>query len=1142
MGKSSLRLAFMLASIHSGSSTLVWPEVAKECRRRGATLLVFPGGRLESKEEYEYMRNRIFGFVRPDIADGVLCWASSLSGFVPERRVQETLASISLPLVTFGLKIGDNPAVTMDAYQGMKSLLIHMVRHHGRRRIAFIAGPKAHSSAEERYKAYRDILRETGLRFDPSLVVLDTPWTEGRTAILELLDRRGKKPKEDFDALCAASDLLAFDAATLLQERGYRLPADLALGGFNDSAESNMVSPTYTTVRMPFERQATKALQMLLDRLKGKSQGDSVLKTSLVVRQSCGCLPSSVRLAGRRGSKRWRMIRKDPRRPQAEEVLRFLQGLCHFSPSQRKAYIQPLAQAWLDCLAGGAGERSRFQTVLEDILDGLVFQERELGNLQDAVSGLRIVALETLKGEAGTVHAQQEMETLAAQARVLVSEGEKRRSNYRVWKERQSEQWMNLLAHALLCVRNLKDILEVAGRYFPSLGVSMAHVVVEEAATGKRRYAGGFFPDYGNPVQGGQSSPFFLPEEEEILGPGEFLPFKLLPLDPGSYVVEPLYTESRFLGYAVLGMGGAEAWVYEELRAQLSSALRGVALFEQANQARQRAEAAERLKSEFLANLTGELQDPVKEIEAVARACSAVPGAFRGEMERIVALAERHRTLTSRLLDLSLSQVGAFGLDLKLEDPRRLAAELAEAMSGVKFQDSGGPLPLACLDKGRILLALELLCKALSSRSGGGRLALSPGWDASGLALRLSAPTPRPSEAPASGIDLELAKRIFLLHGGEISEFQEPGASGFIASLPFPSPKGFAARIRPRDETPAVGLLTRADSLGSLPRKETWIDIESAAQEATAGVEGFDFAFLDPRALGWNECEIARAFMSNPSRARSSLFIPAETLPAGQTFRSIASFLDYLSMGLGGAYVVYAGPAGESAVSRALLERGSSGTLRAAVCASREGMEILARRERPALVVVESRDPELIRAACLSPVLRECPLAILSPVIGDQGLIAVLADRPKALVCNSGPAFDAKAMELLESMALGREYLPAVAGHAVAKAIVYLNSHFKEPVSRWKLSSHVAASEDYLSRIFKKQMGMSLWEYLNRLRAGKAAGLLAGSSESVAEIADLSGFRDQAYFCRVFKRILGKSPRAFRKDLDNDVRIVQKPD
>jgi AraC-like DNA-binding protein len=99
----------------------------------------------------------------------------------------------------------------------------------------------------------------------------------------------------------------------------------------------------------------------------------------------------------------------------------------------------------------------------------------------------------------------------------------------------------------------------------------------------------------------------------------------------------------------------------------------------------------------------------------------------------------------------------------------------------------------------------------------------------------------------------------------------------------------------------------------------------------------------------------------------------------------------------------------------------------------------------------------------------------------------------------------------------------------VKKTILYFNKHLGSHISRWKLAESVHVSEDYLTRIFHREMGLSLWDYLNRYRILFAANLLRQSDDTIQEIALRSGFQDQAYFCRVFKKILGIPPGKIRQ-------------
>jgi transcriptional regulator GlxA family with amidase domain len=100
----------------------------------------------------------------------------------------------------------------------------------------------------------------------------------------------------------------------------------------------------------------------------------------------------------------------------------------------------------------------------------------------------------------------------------------------------------------------------------------------------------------------------------------------------------------------------------------------------------------------------------------------------------------------------------------------------------------------------------------------------------------------------------------------------------------------------------------------------------------------------------------------------------------------------------------------------------------------------------------------------------------------------------------------------------------------VKRAQVYLNKNLGEGISRWKLAETVHASEDYLTRIFKKELGLSPWEYLLRLRIQAARTLLRSSADSISAVAEAVGFQDQAYFCRVFKKYETRTPREYRND------------
>jgi len=104
----------------------------------------------------------------------------------------------------------------------------------------------------------------------------------------ELLERR-----PDVDAVFAASDVMAAGARQVLRESGRRIPDDVALIGFDDSAVARHMDPPLTSVRQPIEEMGRTMTRVLLQEIANHSSGDDaqerpriVLPTELVVRES----------------------------------------------------------------------------------------------------------------------------------------------------------------------------------------------------------------------------------------------------------------------------------------------------------------------------------------------------------------------------------------------------------------------------------------------------------------------------------------------------------------------------------------------------------------------------------------------------------------------------------------------------------------------------------------------------------------------------------------------------------------------------------------------------------------------------------------------------------------------------------------
>jgi LacI family transcriptional regulator len=175
-----------------------------------------------------------------------------------------------------------------DNRAGTKALVSHLVEQHGRTRLFAIAGPPEAPDARERRSALTDALAEhpgTTLAgsFEGRFAALS-----GQLAVREML----AWPRRDLpDAIVCANDQMAIGAIRELQIAGIRVPADIAVVGFDDMHAGTLVAPPLTTVRQPMRLLGERACSRLLERIADPALPRQVerLPTELIIRESCGC-------------------------------------------------------------------------------------------------------------------------------------------------------------------------------------------------------------------------------------------------------------------------------------------------------------------------------------------------------------------------------------------------------------------------------------------------------------------------------------------------------------------------------------------------------------------------------------------------------------------------------------------------------------------------------------------------------------------------------------------------------------------------------------------------------------------------------------------------------------------------------------
>ena len=201
-----------------------------------------------------------------------------------QHEVLRVAARTYQPLVVWGghLQQQEYCTVGTDNVAGAIAAVDHLIARR-RRRIVFLGDP-AVPEIQLRHKGYQQALRRAGLLLDPGLLVRAhlTPDTayESMRALIEAGTR--------FDAVFAASDVIAISAIRAITGAGRLVPRDVAVVGYDDISLAAHVNPSLTTVRQDLGRGAHMMVDLMFRRLNGEDAPSATMPAELVIRDSTG--------------------------------------------------------------------------------------------------------------------------------------------------------------------------------------------------------------------------------------------------------------------------------------------------------------------------------------------------------------------------------------------------------------------------------------------------------------------------------------------------------------------------------------------------------------------------------------------------------------------------------------------------------------------------------------------------------------------------------------------------------------------------------------------------------------------------------------------------------------------------------------
>ena len=630
----------------------------------------------------------------------------------------------------------------------------------------------------------------------------------------------------------------------------------------------------------------------------------------------------------------------------------------------------------------------------------------------------------------------------------------------------------------------------------------------------------------------------------------------------------------------------------QSLADQLGIAMQNAELYSEAQKARQVAEKADQMKTRLLANVSHELRTPLNLILGYSHAALGRPHAPtsdlitlpRHDLQQIASSGEHLIRLINDLLDLSRAEIDALDLfpepvptSTFLQNVFESMADSARAPERVRWRlELSEQLPMIEADPVRLRqILLNLLANADKFTERGEivlgadvlppHLHISVRDTGSGIQIELQERIFEPfvtaalmgQEHGGAGLGLAITRRLVALHGGSMTLESRVGqGSTFHLYLPLtgihrPAPASDQAReravllISAHDEATSA-LAAWARHRGVHIRQLRMLDDPAALLEE-----------VEPTALAWDLTDAGQDSWTLVERFRAHheyfqapliLYNRERGIIPNQGFSMtniLTKPLDQQTfLGTVGALRLPDAPGPILIVDDDTPTREFYANL-----ISREFPDfplltapngavarMMIAQERPSLIILDLMMPEVDGFEVLAE-LRQDPHTRQVPVLVMSGRMLSLddiqrLDYAQVVFQSKAVMSDEETVAHIRQVMSGTLVLPQQTSLLVKRALVYLHQHYAELLSRQQVADAVGVNQDYLSRIFHQELGLSPWAYLNRYRILQAKTLLRSTSLPITDVALKVGFDNPAYFSRVFRQSVGCSPRAFQEQPD----------
>ena len=265
----------------------------KQSEKEGYFIIAFSSNSDDEEETDGYVgESQLYELAKYVNLSAIIVMSETLKNMKIINQIVEIGRSRDIPVFTLDGDAEGAISLNCDYYDGFEDIVRHVVEYHGCRKVNMLAGFKGNQYSDARIDAYKRVLVENGIPFEPERLAYGDFWERPAQKAVEGFLKSGK----EFDAIVCANDSMAMTACSVLSGYGYEVPEDIIVTGFDGTIGAGYHFPVISTCEPDYE----SAIKFIMDKIgswgTSNTQDNDRCTVNFKVKksQSCGCLPKTM--------------------------------------------------------------------------------------------------------------------------------------------------------------------------------------------------------------------------------------------------------------------------------------------------------------------------------------------------------------------------------------------------------------------------------------------------------------------------------------------------------------------------------------------------------------------------------------------------------------------------------------------------------------------------------------------------------------------------------------------------------------------------------------------------------------------------------------------------------------------------------